>query len=241
MIKRNHFTYADWKTYFQQNDAQRLNISFDEDRLTEREKRLIFPSIRQFERGEHSEGTHLKKAADIFAREICDNDYADCIRWFIKEENAHSGYLKTYMDQYHIRAKKSVILDQIFRRLRKLAGLQCEIIVLVTAEMIALSYYDALMNATGSHALKAICRQMLHDEIAHVMFQSYTLSHFDQKKYISLLRILLMEITSVAVWISCRKVFVAAGWTFRKFLQNNLRHLEQSIRLAGRKPEKRRV
>lgn len=233
--EKNRFSYADWKTYFQENDARRLNVPFEGDVLTEPEKELVFPSIRQFERGESSEGKHLKKAADAFAREIRDRDYADCIRWFIKEENAHSGYLKTYMDHYHVREQENVILDWVFRRLRKLSGLQCEVIVLVTAEMIALAYYDALRNATGSQALKAICGQMLHDEVAHVTFQSYTLSHFRQRGYVKLLRILLMEVTSVATWISCRKVFAAGGWTFHRFLRENLCHLEQSMKLSERK------
>lgn len=230
--KMNHFSYADWNTYFEKNDARRLVIPFENDALTEKEKKLIFPSICQFEQGEHSDGGHLQKAADVFARKIQNKDYACCIRRFIKEENAHSGYLKSYMEHYHVREKEAVMLDRIFRRLRKLAGLRCEVIVLVTAEMIALSYYDALMHATKSHALKAICRQMLHDEIPHVIFQSYTLSHFRSRCYINCIRVLLMEITSVTTWVSCRKVFVLAGWTFKKFVRNNLSYLCQSIELS---------
>jgi len=228
--KMNRFSYADWKRYFEENDAHRLVIPFQNDRLTKKEKELIFPSICKFEQGEHSDGNHLKRVADIFAEKTQNEDYKHCIRCFIKEENAHSGYLKSYMDHYHIPVKEHVALDCIFRRLRKLAGLRCEVIVLVTAEMIALSYYDALMNATESPALKAICRQMVHDEVPHVMFQSYTLSHFKNRFYIDLIRILLMEITSVVTWISCYQVFVSGGWTFGKFLRNNLCYLDQSMK-----------
>ncbi|MCI8834601.1 MAG: hypothetical protein HFH24_04380 [Ruminococcus sp.] len=166
--KKRHFSYAQWNTYFEQNNAQRLLISFEDDRLTEKEKALIFPSICQFERREYSDGRHLKRVADRFAAETQNKDYMHCIRWFIKEEDAHSNYLKTYMEHYNVREKKHVILDHIFRQLRKLAGLRCEVIVLVTAEMIALSYYDALQHAAGFPALKAICRQMLHDEMPHI-------------------------------------------------------------------------
>ncbi len=223
--KMNGFSYADWNEYFEKNSEHLLVIPFENDVLTEEEKKLIFPSICRFEQGEHSEGRNLKKAAESFAEKTHQKDYISCIRWFIKEENAHGEYLKAYMDHYNIRGKKNVVLDQIFRRLRKLAGLQWEVIVLVTAEIIALSYYDALMNATGSRALKAICRQMLHDEIPHIMFQSYTLSHFKKRFYIRFIRVLLMEITSVAVWASCRKVFASAGWTFKKFVGNNFYYL----------------
>ena len=135
--KLNRFSYAGWKRYFAQNDAHRLVISFQNYTLTEKEKKLIFPSICQFQQGERSDGKHLKKAADIFAEKIHNEDYKHCIRLFIKEENVHSGYLKSYMDHYHVDVKKNVLLDMIFRQLRKLAGIRCEVIVLVTAEIIA--------------------------------------------------------------------------------------------------------
>lgn len=228
----NHFSYEDWKKYFKQNNTHRLAIPFQNDTLTNKEKELIFSSIYKFEQGEYSDGKHLKRVADIFAEKIHDNNYKYCIRWFIKEENAHSGYLKSYMEHYNVCVKENVVLDNIFRKLRKLAGLRCEVIVLVTAEIIALSYYEALMNATKSHALKAICRQMLHDEIPHIMFQSYTLSYFKNKFYIKFIRILFMQITSVVIWVSCYKVFISAGWTFKKFMRNNFYHLSQSIKLS---------
>lgn len=231
--KMNYFSYSDWNTYFKQNDAHRLVIPFENDTLTEGEKKLIFPSICQFERGEHSDGKHLIRVADIFARKIHNEDYKYCIRRFIKEENAHSGYLKQYMDHYNVHVKETVILDRIFRQLRKLAGLRCEVIVLVTAEMIALSYYDALKNATKSTALKAICCQMLHDEIPHVMFQSYTLSHFKNTFNIELIRRTLMMAASAATWISCYKVFASAGWTFKTFVGANFYYLSQSMKLSA--------
>lgn len=230
--KMNKFSYAGWKAYFRQNAAHRLVIPFQHDKLTEKEKKLIFPSICKFECGEHSDGKHLQKAADTFAKKINNKDYKDCIKLFISEENAHSGYLNLYMKHYNIHVKKNIMLDNIFRFLRKLAGLQCEIIVLVTAEIIALSYYNALKDSTNSHALKAICKQMIHDEIPHVMFQSYTLSHFKNRFYTRSYRIIFMEITSIVTWISCYKVFVQAGWTFKKFMRNNLYYLKQSIELS---------
>lgn len=228
----NSFSYAGWKAYFMQNAARRLVIPFQDDKLTEKEKKLIFPSICKFERGEHSDGKHLEKVAGIFAKKINNKDYNDCIKLFIKEENVHSGYLELYMQHYNVHAKENIMLDNIFRRLRKLAGLQCEVIVLVTAEIIALSYYDALKDATRSHALKAICKQMLCDEIPHVMFQSYTLSHFKNRFYTRFIRVIFMEITSIAAWAGCYKVFVQAGWTFKKFICHNLYYLRQSMELS---------
>lgn len=237
--KMNRFTYADWNLYFKHNDKNRLKIDYSNDSLTAREKEIIFPSICYFQCGEKSDGRHLIKTAERFAETFGKADYMDCIRWFIKEENTHSSYLKSYMAHYAIPEKNSVILDRIFRRLRQTAGLPCEVTVLVTAEIIALSYYDALMNASGSQALKSICRQMLHDEIPHVMFQSHTLSYFRKGFLTDFFRIILMEAVSAAVWFSCRKVFLAGGWTWERFIRTNLCYLKQSIALTKMHPAKK--
>ena len=81
--KMNYFSYADWNRYFVKN-AHFLVIPFENDILTEREKKLVFPSIGQFQQGEYSDGKHLKKAADRFAEETKNKDYKNCIRWFIR-------------------------------------------------------------------------------------------------------------------------------------------------------------
>src|SRR6185295_9065603 len=45
--------------------------------------------------------------------------------------------------------------------------------VLVTAELVAIAYYDCLKDATGSPTLKRICRRMLDEEEKHIEFQMH--------------------------------------------------------------------
>jgi hypothetical protein len=45
--------------------------------------------------------------------------------------------------------------------------------VLVTAELVALAYYDCLAQATGSQNLARICRRMLEEETQHIAFQMH--------------------------------------------------------------------
>src|SRR6266581_2244461 len=66
-------------------------------------------------------------------------------------------------------------LDRIFRRLRKLAGLEACAAVLVTAEVLAIPFYQALRDATGSPLLRAICVRILCDEAAHLNYQALTI------------------------------------------------------------------
>lgn len=222
----------DWTAHFEANHSHRLQIDFTEEpELTPREKRLISPSIQIFQKGEASEGRFLLRCAERYACRNQAPEYSEAMKWFVREENRHSAYLKRFMDYHQIPARPHSFLDSIFRFLRKIGGLRSEIIVLVTAEMIALSYYRALAECVPSPALKEICRQMLRDELPHIVFQSYTLyklkSHLPER----LLRILLMEITMTVVWFSIKKVFRAGGYSYRRLASDCLGYLRQSIKI----------
>lgn len=226
----NSWNYPQWNAYFERNSQHRLKIDLSQEpKLTKAEKALIFPSIRAFQKGEGSDGRHLLETVEHFAKEIQEPAYASAMQWFVREENWHSAYLRQYMDFYSVRPLKRTLLDSIFRRLRKTGGLKGEIMVLVTAEMIALCYYDALSRAVDSPALRSICAQMLHDETRHIRFQSYTLSRLGLCWPHFLLRILLMEASSVFVWLAFRKVFRAGGYSFIRFLRKNMDCLRQSM------------
>lgn len=232
----NQFTYREWLSYFEKNYTQRLQIDFSHEKiLSQEERELIFPSIRAFQKGEGSDGVHLLKTVDAFVKSGGEPEYREAMVWFVREENQHSQYLKKYMDFYQEKVLKRSFLDDAFRRLRKLMGLKCEITILVTAEMIALTYYDALAKCTDSPVLKGICNQMLHDELPHIMFQSYTLSHFKNRLPDKLVRILVMKVTLLFVWGAFHEVYQAGGYDFHKFIRENQGYLQQSIYLSEQK------
>ena len=232
----NDFTYEEWNQYFSGNNEHRLEIDFSKEKeLSEKERRLLFPSIREFQKGEGSDGRFLMETVNKFADKNNLPEYIEAMQWFVKEENWHSAYLRKYMDYHQVKVKGRSFLDKAFRNLRRLGGIKCEVTVLVTAEMIALTYYDALANSTESAALKSICAQMLHDEIPHIMFQSYTLRHFKNGPIDELMRILLMEITLLFVWGAFHNVYRAGGYDLDRYLKENLGYLNQSILLARSK------
>lgn len=227
------FTYQEWNQYFADNHKQRLKIDFSQEKaLSLEQQKLIFPSIQAFQKGEGSDGRYLMKTAKIYIEVSGESEYKDATQWFIKEENYHSSYLKKYMDFYHIKPLKKSFLDYIFRWLRQLGGLKCEVIVLVTAEMIALTYYAALSQCTLSPVLKSICQQMLHDEIAHIIFQSFTLSHFHNGQFTNFLRVVLMKLTLWFVWMNYHKVYQTGGYTYKQYVKENMGCLRQSLKLS---------
>lgn len=202
---RNHFAYLDWA---------------DVDPLTSNERKTITASIRQFQRGEHSEGKHFLH----FAKELNDQSYEDAVKLFIKEEQDHAEVLGRFMAIHNIPPLKKDWLDNTFRKLRKLGGLEGSVTVLLSAEIISMVYYDALDRSTRSFMLQEISRQILVDEDMHLRFQSYTLRIVYSRKqkfsvlFSGILHSILMVGTILMVWFFHRKVLKAGGYHFASFL-----------------------
>jgi hypothetical protein len=217
--------YTDWKNHFLQNQLHFKGIDFSlADMLTENEKSIIHSSLQQFQKGENSEGKHLFS----FAKRHPDPEYLPCISLFIREEQSHARVLGAFMDKHGIPKIKKHWVDEVFRQLRKLAGLENTIRVLLTAEIIAKVYYKALYNVTKSQLLQKICMQILKDEDHHIAFQCFTLCPFYKSK--SLLgklivrswHLVLMTGTIVVVWCYHNRVFKEGGYGLRNFFSHTL-------------------
>lgn len=228
----------DWTAYFKYNNSHLLKLDFsNHSELSDKEIKLITPSIQAFQIGEGSEGRHLFKEVEIFAEKNNYPEYKEIMKWFILEENRHSQTLKKYMEIYKIETVKGLWIDGIFRLLRKLMGLECEVIVLVTAEMIALSYYTALANATDSRLLRTICAQMLNDELKHVVLQSDTLHRISKNRnrmvnnFVRTIRKCLMRCTVFIVWHQYKNLFIKGNFPYKRFKKYSLAYLTESINL----------
>lgn len=229
---RNDSDY--WVKWFKRN-AARSPSSDAPDRLTERERALISPSIRQFELGERAEGRSLLSRATQFATETGDPGFVDAIRLFIEEENRHSANLRRFMTLHGIACIERCVTDGVFRRLRKLAGLELMVMVLVAAEVVAMSYYRALRDATGSSLLKGICEEILREEVSHLKFQGQTLRKLRQHRgrlrraFSETFHALLMAVILPVVWLEHGSVYRAGGFTFRRFVSKSMRCLMKVI------------
>jgi len=214
--------FLTWHQYFLSNQQHFDNISWRDERLlTGEERTRITSSIRQFQRGEHSEGKHFLQ----FAKSMKDESYTDTVKVFIREEQDHAMALGRFMDMHGIARLKADWLDNTFRLLRKLAGLEGTVTVLLTAEIIAIPYYKALHRATGSRTLRQICKQILVDEEMHLRFQSYTLHQLYKRKsllarfFSRTLHSILMAGTIIMVWYYHKRVLVAGGFGFGDFFR----------------------
>ena len=215
---------AFWESWFRSSLDNAPEIPWDcAVRLTEAERNAIRVSIREFQLGEQSEGRHLQQAARDYARRSGDEPYSRAVALFIREEQRHAAMLGRFMDLEGIAPIRRAWVDSVFRRLRRFAGLETSICVLLTAEIIAKIYYRALLAATASPALRAICRRILQDEMSHVEFQSERLAILRRGRarwriaaVVSMQRLLFTGAT-VGVWVRHRPVLRRGGYSFAAY------------------------
>jgi hypothetical protein len=218
-----------WHAYFESNVGAYDDLPWlCSYRLSGQERRTIQKSIQQFQLGEGAEGRRLLKRGAAWAARSGDAFFVDVLSLFIKEEQRHSRQLLRFMEREGIPSLGGHWVDNVFRRIRVLAGLELELRVLVTAEVIAVPYYRALSRATRSELLAAISDRILEDEAAHLRFQRSMLARLGATRAPGLRcmvwqahRLFLVG-TCCVVWAEHRGVFRAAGYTFGKLLEEAL-------------------
>lgn len=220
----------DWNYWLEVFSARAPNLVVHrpgkEDWLTDEEYRRIAGSIAIFQLGEQSEGRTLLRFAEQFAARRGLPALPQVTALFIKEEQHHAAQLKSFMVANGIALKKRSWTDSIFRVLRKLAGFEVAVTVLVTAEMIGFVYYRALARATSSRCLKTICRTMCADESLHLRYETQLLMTLRgdrapfPKRLIEFLHRTLLTVSACVVFHDHRKVLVHAGYNLGSFVRD---------------------
>ena len=219
---------TEWKNYFLNNESNLHKIDWSENHLLSKgERECISKSIAKFQLGEYSEGKKLIDFSEKYAQKHDDKIIKQITTLFIKEEQAHSYILKRFMESNNIATLKKDWTDNLFRFIRGLAGYELSITVLITAEIIALTYYDALSKATGNKLLKKICLKIIQEERKHILYESMLLKSMRiQKKMVNKLFIdsvhkFLFFSSVVLVMFDHRTVISRGGFSSYAFWSKN--------------------
>ncbi len=216
---------GEWIAYFEQNANELRPIPWESGAgVTADELAVIAPSLRAWQLGETSDGLHLLASARHYAQTIGDPEFVQAVALFIAEEQRHGGSLGRFLDLAGIPRARWDWGDAIFRAFRYcLPRMETWATPVVMVETHAMVYYNAIHKATKSPVLRAICEQILADEVPHIRFQCERLAilHRRRSKLLRQLtlvfhRFLFAGIT-LAVWFGHRKALRAGGYGFRKF------------------------
>jgi hypothetical protein len=169
----------DWKYWLEVYESRVSQLTIDpppaRGAVSTDEWLRIAESIGTFQLGEQSEGRTLQLFADRFAARHACPEVSSVTAHFIREEQHHAAQLRTFMVSQGIPVKNRNWTDSVFRHIRKLAGFEAAVTILVTAEMIGFVYYRALARATRCAYLTTICRQMCADEAVHLRYEAQLL------------------------------------------------------------------
>lgn len=234
-------TSADWLRQFESNARQLRIIPWERGaELTPEESAAVASSVAEFQRGESGEGRHLIRYAIQYAERTGDIEYVGAIRLFIREEQRHARDLARFLTLNGIPLARASFADAVFRRLRNLLGtLEMSIAVLITAELMAQVYYDALGAATRSTILRRLCEQILNDEARHVEFQAERLGILRARRgrpgYLTTMAFqrVLFAATAVVVWRAHRGAFRQAGFGFVRFWKGAWRCFDAAFQISG--------
>jgi len=221
--RRTSVTSCDWVKYFYKNRREPILPWADGGRLTESERRAVIPSIQQFQLGEGASGARMLECAKRFSQETGDLELVAVLTLFLCEEQRHSRTLARFLAVENAPCLRRHWVHMMFRWLRGLAGLELFLKVLVTAEVLARPYYAALRDATGSLLLRSISQRIFDEEGAHLRFQSFLLSRFQNRQrpltqaLIKMSHAALLASTAALVWMEHNAVFRSAGRSFRQF------------------------
>ena len=176
-------TIIDWVALFSSRAATRELLPWSHPRaLNDTERRLVSGSIQQFQLGEGSDGSGLIRRGRASRLAALNPNFLPSLELFIQEEQRHSRHLARFLRREGVELLHQHWVDRIFRRLRKFAGLELCLRVLVMAEIVAVPYYRALERATESPLLRCICANILADEDDHLRFQAENLKRLQSSR-----------------------------------------------------------
>lgn len=232
-----------WKNHFQQNlTYQRVDWTI-KPQLTDKERSTILYSLKAWQLGETSDGSHLLRATRKYADRIGDPTYVEAVQLFIKEEQKHGSNLGRYVDSIgEVRAKKDWG-DTLFRKVRYLnTSMELWTITVIIVESAAQVFYQCLHDATDCRLLRSVCADIIKDEAHHIKFQNERLAIIFRTKrfYHRVLSLLfygaLFFGTVHAVWFGHRKVFKAGGVQFSEFMRQMCYKIFGTVRFIHREP-----
>jgi hypothetical protein len=224
MVRAVPWTSEAWVTYYEGNARNLLPLPWHlGPELTDVEKNTLAASLQDFQLGETSEGHCLRQRAQAHARATNDPAYCEAIAWFIREEQRHASVLGDFLRAAEIPLSQHTWLDAAFRWLRHRAGLELLLCVLVTAEIIGKIYYRAVLRGSRSRLLRAICTQLLRDEVRHLRFQRERLALLRRQRsswklWLTLaLQRWFYRGTCLVVWIKHRRALRTGGLCWRSY------------------------
>jgi hypothetical protein len=202
-------TFDGWVRDFEEAALARARAGDPDWGRSARLHPAIVRSVQRFQVGESGDGANLIAKAG-------DGDYGTAVKLFVAEEQNHARLLANLLEAAGAPTIASHWSDAVFVRLRRALGLRLELLVLLVAEVIALTYYRALRDGTDDPLTTDVAGRILADEQRHVPFHRHRLGR------VGLGWRILLTGTAVVVALDHGSALRQLGMTRRRFIAETL-------------------
>ncbi len=155
------------------------------------------------------------------------------LQLLIAEEHRHARLLRAFARGAaggalaglpdSVRSRRGGTVASLIGVLRRIGGFESALAVLAAAELIGSVYYRALAQSTGCARLRALCRAILADELAHIGLLSELLAALRAgrsargRALTGMAERLLLALLALVVWTAHRRLLGRSGWSWRRF------------------------
>ncbi|TQF02477.1 ferritin-like domain-containing protein [Kitasatospora acidiphila] len=160
--------FADWVAEFEGERARRARLEEPRWEWGANLPATVCRSLQKFQIGEDGDGRNLIGKADLAGGP----HYAAAVRLFIGEESNHARLLARLLETAGVATLTGHWSDRIFMRVRRLLGLRLELMVLMTAELVAVEYYRDLRDGVADPLTREVAARILRDEQRHIPFHT---------------------------------------------------------------------
>lgn len=165
-----------WIQYFERNRAvfDEPSLAPDASPLPDGLRLPLAKSLAVFQLGETGGGTRLMRYVRNALRHKPEalEGYDLAVRLFVAEEQRHAQMLEQLVIYLGGALVRKHWTNSVFRRLRTLFGMEFNIQILLTAELIAEAYYGIIFRRTTDQNVKICCHKILKDEMRHIAFHA---------------------------------------------------------------------
>jgi hypothetical protein len=128
-------------------------------------------SLAIFQLGESGGGTRLRRYAQALTlTDPAFAGYERAVELFVREEQGHAALLQRMVVRLGGRLLEKQWSNSLFRYVRNTLGLEFNIQILLSAELIARGYYGLLARHAPDAVIRATCLRITRDEAAHIAF-----------------------------------------------------------------------
>ncbi|MCB1179209.1 MAG: hypothetical protein KDK36_16630 [Leptospiraceae bacterium] len=168
MIKQEDKIWKDWKNHFLSKSKREFPNHYEEKAIPDIYKKELIHTLSILLQGETGEGRIIKQMKNSKLHR--GDDYLEALDLFVKEEGRHARLLNTCLIALGERERMPHLSSKFFTWVRGIIGPIFKLLVLFSAEVMAVLFYGALSEKLYGTPTGRILKEIFEDENDHLEF-----------------------------------------------------------------------